>query len=762
MSYIGSGAALGLFLTKVHIENYYHFLWTSNYFTGALLSVFAVFLLEIAFSWAPNNGGRYRVFSLRNSMSYCPLMFLLSIFLIDLFPLQEYQRQFFGYFYVTMAFVFCVSVVVCLRMYFSNTFEASEQRHGSKDGYDRKPRPFWFERGLFIFTLAATTYFFCLLFTTNKALTDDSYYYYNMVWNLSHGSFTYSGSDLDIPTHIFGTHLNLILFPVALLFLIWPSVNVLILLQSIIIASAIIPLGLLGRKKTGSSFVGIAAAVGFFFYPAIQMGQDWGFVVDLWGTSFLIWAFYFLEIRRPILFLSFCVLAMSCKEVLAIAVFGIGVWAWINHKKRALGVGTLCFSLCWFIAAVVMKTHFNMGVDVHEGFLKQLFSLLGNPKELIIYFFNPRRVFTFIQIGFPFGFLFLGCPLLLLLSLPFMAVQFLNPAISVVKFYYFAPVVPFLVVGTLYSVDRIRRFFSDPRKVLSILSVFVILNSVGLYLFYNPFNYVSQRTWLAHTDTPHRKMVRNVVSRIPNDATVSITPELRSLISERKYHYIFPRGRVRGTLLNAFSLEPFENPVLRDADYVVIDLQQPSHSEIPPQNWRIQELFNNNKYGIVFCDDGLVIFKRSKDRKEGLRNIFVNENEIKGKALVRDYGRGLSLAGMEFYPKEGLKRGEGLKMVLYWKIQSYQYENFQVLITFTRLNSNEITWIHTPLFELIEPKRWRAGDIVRDSFIVPVGDEFLVRDEPYQMDIRVLREASIENGNTSYESSMNVMILPSF
>ena len=234
-------------------------------------------------------------------------------------------------------------------------------------------------------------------------------------------------------------------------------------------------------------------------------------------------------------------------------------------------------------------------------------------------------------------------------------------------------------------------------------------------------------------------MVRSVISKIPSDKSVSITPELRSFVSNRKYVHIFPRGPVNSSSLIKFGLKPYENYSSRDADYVIIDLQQNSNSEHSVESSEIQQIFHSSKYGLHFLHDGLMIFKKGKNNEEGLKNVFINREEIQGKRIDKDFGNGLVLLTTESNYKSSLRHGDGLEINLYWKINSRLKNDFKVLISMIHEEFKEKKWLHDPIFNLIKPNQWKAGDIVKDSFIIPINESYVVHYKPYRVYIDILR-----------------------
>src|SRR5439155_7154826 len=92
-------------------------------------------------------------------------------------------------------------------------------------------------------------------------------------------------------------------------FYIFPSPRTLIVIQSICIAVASIPVYLLGRKLLEREAVGVLMALGFLLFPTI-VSQHVGQVhTPLFALPFLTFAFYFFSQERFVLFLLMAAIA---------------------------------------------------------------------------------------------------------------------------------------------------------------------------------------------------------------------------------------------------------------------------------------------------------------------------------------------------------------------------------------------------------------------------------------------------------------------
>jgi len=146
-----------------------------------------------------------------------------------------------------------------------------------------------------------------------------------VVWNTLHGRFmqfsTYEEAPIDLPLaqfrrtdHLLAFHVELLLAPISLLYLVYASPATLLVLQVVIIGLGALPAFWLARKHTGSDFAGLAFAAVYLLAPALQGALLSDFHAVSLTASLLLFAFYFLDERRYALFFTTVAAAMLAKE----------------------------------------------------------------------------------------------------------------------------------------------------------------------------------------------------------------------------------------------------------------------------------------------------------------------------------------------------------------------------------------------------------------------------------------------------------------
>ncbi len=167
---------------------------------------------------------------------------------------------------------------------------------------------------LCLLILLFTAYFSWLAITRHQMFRSsamDLGYTTQVVWNTLHGRAfefsTYQNAPIDLPLEKFkrtdnllGFHVELLLAPISLLYLIFPDPITLLVLQVIVVGLGALPTFWIARKRLESEWAGLAFAAVYLLAPALNGAILSDFhAVTLTSTLFL-FAFYFLEERPPV------------------------------------------------------------------------------------------------------------------------------------------------------------------------------------------------------------------------------------------------------------------------------------------------------------------------------------------------------------------------------------------------------------------------------------------------------------------------------
>lgn len=397
------------------------------------------------------------------------------------------------------------------------------------------------------------------------------------VWNTLHGRLFRETVDVETDT-LLAEHVQLILLPLSLFYLIHSGPETLIVLSTLIIALGALPVYYIARDRLGGTLAPLAFAAAYLLYPALEAANVFEFHPIALAPTFLLSAFYFLERAKHIPFFIFALLSVSCQEEIALLVLMMGLYILFMQRKKGVGLVTVLGAALWFYVTVfIVIPHYNpQGVSLlflarfgkwGDTPWEAMKTLLARPGSLLGDILTERGSEYLRGFLLPFSFTSLLSPETLFLSIPSLVINLLNqfaPAHTEgLWLHYGAPIVPFVVVSAILGTGRLSRWLSkriraQERAITNVLSGVILLSS----LIYHRINGLSPlaQGFLWPTVTPARDAVAELVALIPDEAVVSASVPLFPWASQRETIYVFPR--------------------IDDADYPLVDVRPTTLSMI--------------------------------------------------------------------------------------------------------------------------------------------------------------------------------------
>ncbi len=169
------------------------------------------------------------------------------------------------------------------------------------------------------------------------------------------------------------SHLAAHISPIFLLYLpfyaVIPSPVTLMVLQTLAVFSAVIPLWLIARRKGLSPALSAVVCGLLCFFPAVWGGVAGSFHEYALLLPLLLWLLWALEARREILPWVFALLILCVRETCAIHLFAVGLYHALTaeshadsaKKERRKGLILMGMSLVFFIAAMAVLTYAGKG-----------------------------------------------------------------------------------------------------------------------------------------------------------------------------------------------------------------------------------------------------------------------------------------------------------------------------------------------------------------------------------------------------------------
>ncbi|HEX8997328.1 MAG TPA: DUF2079 domain-containing protein [Ktedonobacterales bacterium] len=294
------------------------------------------------------------------------------------------------------------------------------------------------------------------------------------VWNTLHGHpfrFTNRGNDdFGLPTRL-SIHVEPIILPLALLYLIHAGPTTLLITQTVALALGAFPLFALSlRRLPCFPFVGVGLTLAYLLSPFTVSEALWDFHPVTLATPLLLLALWALDSKRYGWFLAAAILAMSTKEDVGLSVAVVALLlALARPEKRRFGVVLAAGALLWVaICFKVILPHYNVGVAGGNNYWYRYSWLGRTPGEAVVnaltkpwlvwgYLFVPGRLGYLAVVLRTAGALGLLAPALLLAALPDLAVNLLSSHTEQYSgfFQYNAIILPYLLGAAVYGISAL-------------------------------------------------------------------------------------------------------------------------------------------------------------------------------------------------------------------------------------------------------------------------------------------------------------------
>ncbi|HSS73474.1 MAG TPA: DUF2079 domain-containing protein [Gaiellaceae bacterium] len=425
------------------------------------------------------------------------------------------------------------------------------------------------------------------------------------VWNTEHGHFLQMTSGDGRQISRLAAHFDPILAAFAPLWWIWPSPEMLLVVQAVVVALGALPVFWLANKHLRSERAALGFALVYLLYPATQWLTLNEFHPVALATPFLLFAFWYLDEDRLVPFAIFAVLAMTTKEEIGLVVAGMGIWYAIRRRTRTGATVAVAGVLVSALAIAVVIPHYNAGAD--SAFYGRYDAIGGSaggiaktavahPWRILEQAFQGRDLHYLFHLLLPLGFLFLLSPVVLIAALPELALNVLSATSTQtsIHFHYTAGAIAPLVAATVLGAALLaRRFPAGKVAVGAVLVALVASWKIGAIPLWGvvPGGEDYQRNdWRV---TAHDHIAAHAVSLVPKAAVVSSTNVLGAHLSDRR---------------RVLSL-----PKLADATWVVADETRSSYADRSaplPAAAALVRLRQSPDWRLVFSRDGVLVFHR--------------------------------------------------------------------------------------------------------------------------------------------------------
>lgn len=419
------------------------------------------------------------------------------------------------------------------------------------------------------------------------------------VWSTAHGHFlestTMPGRQL---TRLAG-HVDPLLALFVPLWLIWSTPLLLSIVQVLAVAAGALPVYWLARKHLRSERAAVHFALAYLLFPATQFNAftpTSGFHPVSLAVPLILYAIWFLDEDRLVLFAIFALLAASTKEEIPLAVGCLGIWYAARTGKRLFGASVFAVGIALtLVDFLVIIPHFSpSGIDPFAarysdvGTTPQgiLHKAVTDPIAFVHAVATGHKLLYVVLLLGPFLGLWLRAPLLFLGAVPDLMINLLSSKTgqTEIVYHWTAGIVPFTLAASILGAARLKR---DPDAVS-----LCALVGAALIAVISPITLVLVRgdVRAALPSNPTRIAKAHALAMIPPTARVAASNQLATYVASRRYIYLFPFAS-------------------KKADWLLVDRNDNTYSDTRGYSRALRELDRSASWRLVYSSHGVEVLR---------------------------------------------------------------------------------------------------------------------------------------------------------
>jgi uncharacterized membrane protein len=572
------------------------------------------------------------------------------------------------------------------------------------------------------------------------------------VWNTLHGrpfrfsTFLDAAFSLDIPIQDFqqpdvllGYHVEPLLVPISLLYLVHDGPETLLWLQTLALALGAVPVYLLARHKCAARrtnhamiWLPVTFVALYLLSPSLEAANLSDFHAVAQSPVLLLSAFYCLETDRPWGFVAFAFLAATTKEEVGLLVAMMGLWAALVRRRWALGLGVAAAGLGWsLLCFTVIMPHFsglgNSAFLVRYGQFGEsaadiASNLFRQPGLFVDWLLWPDVVRYLRDLWLSSGGLAILYPPALLLALPSLAINTFSGYdwMRSGGGHYSVTVVPFLVIAAIYGAAwvagrvenwKIGKLDASARFAAACLLLVGAGLGVALVHHYDDgVSPLSRRFALEPVSDHARRLVPLVerVNALPPETPISVSSNLYPHVAHRERVYLFP--------------------TISDAQFILLDITGPATPvSAGDQRQIVRELLEYGQFGIAASDHGFLLLERDLGEyrtSPTFQQVFLAGDSEPQVPLGADFSGLLRLEGFDRSVRPVVRPELVVEIATYWRALAPLEEEYRLVFYFWDAEGNLVQ---------IQPEEqalhwfptwfWEPGELIKVTLPpLPVGD----------------------------------------
>jgi len=421
------------------------------------------------------------------------------------------------------------------------------------------------------------------------------------IWATSRGHFLFSSIKGDIV--LLGDHFSPVLVAFAPLYWLWEDPRVLVLAQAAVLGLGAFPLFSLARRLLGPGALAALFPVAYLLSAPVRNIALRDFHPECVAIPALLFALVALHERRRVRLLVAVLVVLACKETCALAVVGLGLYAWFVARERHIGVALAVVGVLAFFLEVKLGLPYFAGKTTpytsrygHLGasFGEILLSPLRHPFQVASLLVWPTaKLEGLTRLLAPYGMMALFAPLALVGALPnYLANAMADyPPMHNVNFHYHAEMTPFFAVAGVLGAAALLARRPRWRTGLAVVLAVSALGQVGRPEI--------ARLWETPITARHER-IAELLAAIPEDVAVAADTRTATHLAHRLRLFHFP-SRVG------------------EAQLVAVDRTVQEHAwHVTQEEWdRAFAALPGQGFVQVHAEDGFYLFRRAGTDSSG-------------------------------------------------------------------------------------------------------------------------------------------------
>ncbi|MCB9656935.1 MAG: DUF2079 domain-containing protein [Sandaracinaceae bacterium] len=379
--------------------------------------------------------------------------------------------------------------------------------------------------------------------------TFDLAFYARMAYGLSRGDLY----DPIMGAHVLGLHASPVLVPLGFLGMLFGTVPVLLLAQTLSAGLAAQALAELGMRRLGPW--GALAGLVFALHPNVSHVLSYEFHPSTLALAPLVWCLAAVD-QRDARKLGWATLAvLACREDLAAVTALTGALAWWlwrpaasldgHHGQRvalAVALGSLLYLVLWVGVIIPRFAPVGGSVDQHFGHLggslvSAVLALFAQPGEVLSHLGQPEKASFLPRVLAPLLLLPLLSPARLLPAAPVLAMLLLSrfPTTSELRTHYLTPALPAVSWAGIHGLARLDAWWgADGERRRAWARRAVGATSVVAYVLGGCGPGALPCRVGSYVDDDATHAARQVLASIPEGASVQAPDALLPHLAERR------------------------------------------------------------------------------------------------------------------------------------------------------------------------------------------------------------------------------------